>query len=126
MTKPNVRHHSAHPSSKVLANPSVNPKPNPAPVEKATIASPVMNSGAPVTKANAGTNPARTALPVAQNNPSLGGIVSGRDVGLDTVNARVPNPDDADPEEDLDCEDEENPGNYCEENRCPVNPLKVS
>jgi hypothetical protein len=134
MTKQNVpslRHHSAHPATSVKPNLAVNKKPEayaPPPSEKATAKPPVMNSGAPVIKANAGMNPAKTVLPVAQNNPSLGGIVSGRDVGLDTVNSRlgrVPNPDD----ENEPCDSDEDGEYYCEdseEDRGPVNPLKVS
>ena len=57
--KTNQRHHSAHPPSGVKHNPSVNQHPNPAAIERA-------------------------ALPPANNNPSLGPIVS-----VDTVNARL-------------------------------------
>lgn len=114
MSGKSLRHHSAHPPSKVLANPNVNQKPNPAPVEQATAPAPraVLDKPGAVANPNFPANPPKP-LPVAQNNPSLGPIVSGR-TKLDAVNSRLdevdvcdPDSPDYDPDAAEDCEEEE-------------------
>lgn len=114
MTKHSLRHHSAHPPSKVLANPNVNQKPNPARAEKATAPAPRVVPDKPGAEANPNFPANHTPLPPAQNNPSLGPIVSGR-TKLDAVNSRLdevdvgdPDSPDYDPDDpDADCEEEE-------------------